>query len=46
MKTCKHCGREIKYNVDLQRYEHADTHHDGCATTFTEDNPNRAETDR
>ena len=31
-KTCKHkhCGREIEWNVDLQRYEHVDTHYDAC----------------
>lgn len=42
MKTCKHCDREIKWNVALQRYEHADTHHDACTLTF-EDDGKRAE---
>lgn len=28
--VCKDCEMEIKYNQDLQRYDHVDTKYDGC----------------
>lgn len=45
---CKHCEKEIKYNADLQRYDHVDTKYDGCAprkgaSFFGHDSGNRAE---
>jgi hypothetical protein len=32
---CKHCGKPIKYNPDLQRYEHLHNNYDACQASFT-----------